>query len=82
MRSELDRWFAAADAEILAGWRMRSDTLGRRVRVELPGETFEGTAEDVAEDGSLIVDGRRVTAGDVIHLRAAVSPEGSLPTGP
>jgi BirA family biotin operon repressor/biotin-[acetyl-CoA-carboxylase] ligase len=81
LRFELERWFAAADSEVLAAWRTRSDTVGRRVRVELPGEVFEGRAEDVAGDGSLIVDGRAVTAGDVIHLRDAVSPEGSLPSG-
>ncbi|MDQ6743619.1 MAG: biotin--[acetyl-CoA-carboxylase] ligase [Candidatus Dormibacteraeota bacterium] len=81
LKAELERWFAADDFEVLAAWRARSDTLGRRVRVELPGETFEGWAEDVAEDGSLLVDGRAVTAGDVIHLRAAGSPEGSLPRG-
>jgi BirA family transcriptional regulator, biotin operon repressor / biotin---[acetyl-CoA-carboxylase] ligase len=81
LKAELERWFAADDSEVLAAWRTRSDTLGRRVRVELPGETFEGWAEDVAEDGSLLVGGRAVTAGDVIHLRAAGSPEGSLPRG-
>jgi BirA family biotin operon repressor/biotin-[acetyl-CoA-carboxylase] ligase len=81
LKAELERWFAADDSEVLAAWRTWSDTLGRRVRVELPGETFEGWAEDVAEDGSLLVGGRAVTAGDVIHLRAAGSPEGSLPRG-
>lgn len=81
LKAELERWFAAGDSEVLAAWRTRSDTLGRRVRVELPGEIFEGWAEDVAEDGSLLVGGRAVTAGDVIHLRAAGSPEGSLPRG-
>jgi BirA family biotin operon repressor/biotin-[acetyl-CoA-carboxylase] ligase len=81
LKAELERWFTADDSEVLAAWRTRSDTLGRRVRVELPGETFEGWAEDVAEDGSLLVGGRAVTAGDVIHLRAAGSPEGSLPRG-
>ena len=78
---ELERWFAAGDVEILAAWRTRSDTLGRRVRVELPGETFEGRALGVGPDGSLLVDGRAVTAGDVIHLRDAVHPEGSRPSG-
>jgi BirA family biotin operon repressor/biotin-[acetyl-CoA-carboxylase] ligase len=82
LRTKLEAWFTAAEAEVLAAWRARSDTLGRRVRVELPGETFEGLAREVAADGSLIVDGRMVTAGDVIHLRDAVSPEGSLPSGP
>jgi BirA family biotin operon repressor/biotin-[acetyl-CoA-carboxylase] ligase len=68
MASEMTRWFAAPAAEVLAAWRRRSDTLGRRVRVQLPGETFEGIAEDVADDGSLVVAGRPVTAGDVVHL--------------
>jgi BirA family biotin operon repressor/biotin-[acetyl-CoA-carboxylase] ligase len=67
--AELARWFAAADAEVRAAWRERAETLGRTVRVELPGETFEGTAEDIADDGALVVSGRAVSAGDVIHLR-------------
>jgi BirA family biotin operon repressor/biotin-[acetyl-CoA-carboxylase] ligase len=67
--AELQRWFAAPDGQVLAGWRERAETLGRTVRVELPGESFEGLAEDVAVDGSLIVSGRLVAAGDVIHVR-------------
>jgi BirA family transcriptional regulator, biotin operon repressor / biotin---[acetyl-CoA-carboxylase] ligase len=67
--TELECWFGASDAEVLAAWRLRAETLGRAVRVELPGESFEGLAEDIAEDGSLIVSGRAVAAGDVIHLR-------------
>lgn len=69
MERELTHWFGASRAEVCAAWRLRSDTLGRVVRVELPGETFEGVALDLASDGSLIVDGRNVAAGDVIHLR-------------
>jgi len=71
MEPEMTRWFAAPETEVIAAWRMRSDTLGRLVRVELTGEKFEGIAEDLASDGSLIVAGRVVTAGDVIHLRSA-----------
>jgi BirA family biotin operon repressor/biotin-[acetyl-CoA-carboxylase] ligase len=67
--AELERWFGAPDAEVLAGWRERAETLGKTVRVELPGENFEGLAEDITEDGSLIVAGRAIAAGDVIHLR-------------
>ncbi len=48
----------------------RSATLGRRVRVELARETFEGTARSLTDEGYLVVDGRIVTAGDVVHLRA------------
>jgi BirA family biotin operon repressor/biotin-[acetyl-CoA-carboxylase] ligase len=71
MGAEMTRWFAATPIEILGSWRERADTLGRRVRVQLSGETFEGVAEDIGEDGTLIVDGRPVAAGDVIHIRPA-----------
>jgi BirA family biotin operon repressor/biotin-[acetyl-CoA-carboxylase] ligase len=50
-------------------------TVGARVRVELPAESFEGTATDVTTEGHLVVDtgrGRRsVVAGDVVHVRPA-----------
>lgn len=56
-------------------YRARLGTLGRRVRIELASESFEGEAVGVSDDGSLEVrtdDGPRiVTAGDVIHLRPA-----------
>ena len=74
MEREMPHWFGASGAEVCAAWRQRSDTLGRLVRVELPGETFEGIAQDLGSDGSLIVGGRRVTAGDVVHLEEADSP--------
>jgi BirA family biotin operon repressor/biotin-[acetyl-CoA-carboxylase] ligase len=45
----------------LDGWRRVSHTLGRRVRVL----DIEGVAEDVRDDGALIVDGQAVLAGDV-----------------
>jgi BirA family transcriptional regulator, biotin operon repressor / biotin---[acetyl-CoA-carboxylase] ligase len=48
-------------------------TVGRRVRVELPAETFTGTAVSLDERGQLVVEadaGRRVvSAADVVHLR-------------
>jgi BirA family biotin operon repressor/biotin-[acetyl-CoA-carboxylase] ligase len=55
--------------------RETSATLGRRVRVELPSGTIEGTAIDVTTEGHLLVlaDGEteavEVTVGDVVHLR-------------
>ena len=73
MGAEMTRWFAAEPALVLGAWRERSDTLGRRVRVQLSGETFEGIAEDIGLDGTLIVAGRAFAAGDVIHLRPAIS---------
>lgn len=62
-------WSRAGAAEVLQRWRELADTLGRHVRVELPGRTIEGIATDIAEDGALVVAGERVSAGDVIHLR-------------
>ncbi len=45
-------------------------TIGRRVRVELPGgRTHLGTAMDVDAEGRLVVDGHPFSAGDVVHLR-------------
>jgi BirA family biotin operon repressor/biotin-[acetyl-CoA-carboxylase] ligase len=67
----LAAWLAALDApqDWLASYRDRCSTIGRRVRVELPGSTLEGVAEGVDSDGRLVVDGRPVLAGDVVHLR-------------
>ncbi|MFB6081049.1 MAG: biotin--[acetyl-CoA-carboxylase] ligase [Haloferacaceae archaeon] len=60
---------------VLARWRERAATLGRRVRVETAGGVVEGEAVDVAFPGTLVVrtdDGDvRVHAGDCEHLRPA-----------
>jgi BirA family transcriptional regulator, biotin operon repressor / biotin---[acetyl-CoA-carboxylase] ligase len=54
-------------------YRRRCDTVGKAVRVSLPGEEFTGTATDITVEGHLIVDVgaclRTVAAGDVVHLR-------------
>jgi BirA family biotin operon repressor/biotin-[acetyl-CoA-carboxylase] ligase len=68
LRVELKRWTSASPDEVLARWRELSDTLGRRVRVELSGSAIEGIAEDIGSFGELIVDGQPVTYGSVIHL--------------
>jgi len=70
----------AEDAALLEAYRSRCDTIGRRVRVELPrGEPLEGTAVGVAADGALLVrpagteEGTppmAVHAGDVVHVRS------------
>lgn len=69
LRARLAIWASAPGERILERWRQLSTTLGRRVRVELSGRAFDGIAQDIARDGSLIVDGVSVSAGDVIHLR-------------
>jgi BirA family transcriptional regulator, biotin operon repressor / biotin---[acetyl-CoA-carboxylase] ligase len=68
LRIELERWAATSPDDVLDRWRELSDTLGRRVRVELPGKVIEGTAQDIGSGGELIVDGESVTSGSVIHL--------------
>jgi BirA family transcriptional regulator, biotin operon repressor / biotin---[acetyl-CoA-carboxylase] ligase len=70
MRPAIHKWCSAPPEEILARWRQLSDTLGRRVRVELPGRSFEGIAEDIDARGQLIVGGTVVSAGSVIHVSA------------
>lgn len=77
----LQHWLGAAPADLLDAWRARADTLGRRVRVDLGGEVLEGVAEDITAGGALVVAGREVAAGDVVHLRPAPEPPPSPPAG-
>ena len=65
---------ASGPAELIAAWRARSATLGRRVRVDLGADDVVGTAVDVTDEGHLVVESldgeRRILAvGDVVHLR-------------
>jgi BirA family biotin operon repressor/biotin-[acetyl-CoA-carboxylase] ligase len=67
---------SADDSGLLADYRGRCGTIGRRVRVDLPsGEVLEGEAVGVADDGALVVRGAEgqvaVHAGDVVHVRSA-----------
>jgi len=60
----------AGFAPVLAAWRSYAMTLGRPVRViAVAGETFDGVAADIDEEGALLIDTasgrRRVLAGDV-----------------
>lgn len=57
-----------APGDVLSRYRGRCTTLGRRVRADLPHATVEGVATDVDEAGRLVVDGRPIAAGDVVHL--------------
>ncbi len=60
---------------VLWSWRRYSDTLGRPVEVTYQEEVVRGIAQDVDEDGSLLVktgDGsiRKIVSGDCRHLRS------------
>jgi BirA family biotin operon repressor/biotin-[acetyl-CoA-carboxylase] ligase len=71
-----ERYSPEVSASALRGEeRVRSATLGREVRVELPGDRVViGRAVELADDGALLVETRpgevvRISVGDVIHLR-------------
>ncbi len=68
LRIEIKRWTEAPAERVLERWRELSDTIGRRVRVELPGGVVEGVADGIGPEGELIVDGRMVRFGSVTHL--------------
>ncbi|MGH3380170.1 MAG: biotin--[acetyl-CoA-carboxylase] ligase [Actinoallomurus sp.] len=66
--------FRTDEAAVRRAYREMCGTLGRHVRVELPGgETVVGEARDIEEAGRLVVcgaDGEHLlSAGDVVHVR-------------
>ena len=75
---ELAGWYRRwADAEgdadasgVRDTYRDVSATIGREVRVDLPGgRELTGLATDVDELGRIIVGGEPIGAGDIVHLR-------------
>jgi len=59
---------------VLDQYRGACTTIGRHVEVHLPdGTVLTGQAEDVDEHGRLVVAGRAVGAGDVVHVRPDVT---------
>ena len=55
---------------VLERYRGACTTTGRHVEVHLPdGTLLTGVAEDVDRHGRLVVDGKPVGAGDVVHVR-------------
>ena len=64
----MDEWVGAPPERVLARWRERSATLGRRVRIDVGHKSTEGLAEDLGPNGELIVDGFAFVAGSVTHL--------------
>lgn len=67
-----DDWHSGG--QLLGAYRELCSTLGRQVRVMVPGGEIEGEALDVDDDGRLVVrtqDGEEhLAAGDVVHVRA------------
>jgi len=64
----LDRWTSEPALQVIARWRELSDTIGKRVRIELGARGVEGFAQDVDATGGLIVDGEHVNAGSLTVL--------------
>jgi len=71
---EIERLYLALSTEgsIYQEWRDSLVTLGRRVRIETGEAIYEGVAESVARDGSLLLRGSdgsltKIVAGDVIQ---------------
>jgi BirA family biotin operon repressor/biotin-[acetyl-CoA-carboxylase] ligase len=59
-------------AGLLPEYRRHCATIGQDVNVLLPdGEVLSGRASDVDSAGQLVVSGRTVFAGDVVHVRQA-----------
>ena len=90
--SELERWYQAwagqqGDADrcgLRREYQRLCGTLGRAVRVTLPGgATVTGAASEVDRAGRLVVRSASglvpVSAGDVVHVRPA--PKGAVPPG-
>ena len=51
-------------------YRRACATIGTKVRVQLPnGETIEDTAIAVSDSGSLLLNTREISVGDIVHLR-------------
>jgi BirA family biotin operon repressor/biotin-[acetyl-CoA-carboxylase] ligase len=68
LQPAVERWISAPTASVLGRWRELSDTLGKKVRVELPDRVIEGTADDIDSSGALVVDGVLVSAGSLTLL--------------
>ncbi len=71
LMDEYDAWQADAGTSALrAAYTEACVTIGREVRVELPGgEVRTGTARGIDDGGRLVVDDFAVGAGDVVHVR-------------
>ncbi len=60
---------AQPSGDVLARYRQRCSTIGRQVNVEVPGGQVAGMADGIDGEGRLVVDGRAIAAGDVVHVR-------------
>ena len=75
---EIERWYKVLIKDgrepLLVEWKRLSSTLGRKVKVIVGRETFTGIAEDIDEEGMLMLrlsSGvlKKISAGDLTTLR-------------
>jgi len=69
----LREWQAFGFDPVLRRWKGMAETIGRRIRVEMPDQTWEGRAVDVDPQGVLLLNDsngetHRIVAGDVVLL--------------
>ncbi len=76
--TELDKWYilllTSGNKPIIQEWRRLSSTIGRRVKITVGDKIFAGIAEDIDEEGMLLVKQhdnsiKKISAGDVTILR-------------
>ena len=68
LRPAVGHWASAPATQVIARWRDLSDTIGKKVRIEVGDRVVEGTASDIDATGSLVVDGVHVSAGSLTIL--------------
>src|SRR6266542_608895 len=68
LRAGIDKWCAAPAERVVARWKELSDTIGRRVRVDLPESVVEGVVQNIDAGGRLIVGGVPISAGAVTFI--------------
>ena len=68
LRPAVEHWASAPATQVIARWRDLSDTIGKKVRIEVGDRVVEGTASDIDATGSLVVDGEPVSAGNLTVL--------------
>ncbi|HEX6149418.1 biotin--[acetyl-CoA-carboxylase] ligase [Nocardioides sp.] len=70
LRRQYDAWSVGGGAAVRPAYVAACETIGQDVRVALPGdEDLTGPATDVDQVGRLVVAGRPIAAGDVVHVR-------------
>ena len=74
LREQYADWSGGGGARVRPAYVAACSTVGRTVRVLLPdGSDLVGSATDVDAGGRLVVAGTPVAAGDVVHVRPAVT---------